>query len=83
MLIPDILCNSGGVIGSYFEWLQNRNGEVWQLDEVMFKIEKKFTENFKKVDAIATERSEDHRTAAYILALSRIETAYKQRGIFP
>lgn len=83
MLIPDILCNSGGVIGSYFEWLQNRNGEVWQLDEVMFKIEKKFTENFKKVDAIATDQARDHRTAAYILALSRIETAYKQRGIFP
>ncbi len=83
MVIPDILCNSGGVIGSYFEWLQNRNGEVWQLDEVMHKIEKKFTENYKKVDSIATEESRDHRTAAYILALSRIETAYKQRGIFP
>ena len=65
------------------EWLQNRNGELWQLEEVTAKIEKKITENFKKIHSEVQSRNTDWRTAAYILAISRIETAYKQRGIFP
>lgn len=82
-IIPDILCNSGGVIGSYFEWLQNRNGELWVLDEVMDKLEKKLTQVYKNVVKMVAEKQVDWRTAAYIIAITRIETAYKQRGIFP
>lgn len=82
-IIPDILCNSGGVIGSYFEWLQNRNGEIWQLDEVMHKLEKKLKESFTKVMATSIEREVDMRTAAFIIAIERLEEAYIQRGIFP
>jgi glutamate dehydrogenase (NAD(P)+) len=82
-LIPDILCNAGGVIVSYFEWLQNKRSEFWDLDEVDSKLHRKLINAYGRVRETARKYKTDWRTAAYIVALSRLETVYKERGIFP
>jgi len=82
-LIPDILCNSGGVIVSYFEWLQNKRSEYWELEEVDSKLKKKIIPAYRRVRDTAREFNTDRRTAAYIVAIRRLEKVYQERGIFP
>jgi glutamate dehydrogenase (NAD(P)+) len=82
-VLPDVLCNAGGVIVSYFEWLQNKRSEFWDLEEVDSKLRRKLVRGYELVRDTASEYNVDWRTAAYIVALNRLETVYKERGIFP
>ncbi len=79
-VVPDILANAGGVIVSYYEWLQNREEERWGLYEVSKRLDAKLTEAFHEVASFSEEHHVDLRTAAYTLALKRVGQATLERG---
>ena len=82
-IIPDILCNSGGVTGSYYEWLQNKRSENWKIEDVLNMLEDKIQTAFNKTIEASAKFNSDWRTSAYIVALQRLEQTYNERGIFP
>jgi glutamate dehydrogenase/leucine dehydrogenase len=83
MVLPDILANAGGVTVSYFEWAQNIEGYYWAEDDVNEKLERVMKRAFKDVYETAGTHTVDMRTAAYMLAISRVADVTRLRGIFP
>lgn len=82
-IIPDILANAGGVVVSYFEWVQDIQQFFWKEHEVNERLRDVIKRAFSEVWTIAQERGVDMRTAAYILAVSRVADAIRLRGIYP
>jgi glutamate dehydrogenase (NAD(P)+) len=80
-VIPDILANAGGVVVSYFEWVQNLQSFRWTEDEVNTRLEKIMTSSFGTVSRLAKDKNLTWRTAAYIVALARVARATVLRGV--
>jgi len=82
-IVPDILANAGGVVVSYFEWVQSRAQFYWELDEVERRLEIYMRRAMESVFAKAKAYDSTYREAAFILAVERVAKAIRQRGIFP
>lgn len=80
-VVPDILANMGGVTASYFEWTQNIQGIAWTEAEVGARLEEKMIASYRVICDIAKDRKVSYRTAAFLLALARIEAAMRAKGL--
>ena len=82
-IVPDILANAGGVVVSYFEWVQNIQSMTWNEEKVNEKLYQIISKAFKSVWDISAEKNVSLRTGAYLIAVKRVIEAIKLRGIWP
>ncbi|MFK4730754.1 Glu/Leu/Phe/Val dehydrogenase [Agromyces mediolanus] len=83
LVVPDILANAGGVIVSYFEWVQANQAYWWRADEVESRLEERMLSAWEHVLGYARSRDLSLRTAATALAVERVAEAHKLRGLYP
>ena len=80
LVVPDILANAGGVTVSYFEWVQDKGGYYWTVDEVDSRLHEIMSREFNAVYDLTEQKDIDMCTAAYALALNRIGEAIESQG---
>ena len=79
-VIPDFLCNAGGVIVSYFEMVQNSNLDHWEAEEVDARLKKRMSDAYRAVYHLSKDNGVDMRQAAYTIAANRVVAAMQLRG---
>lgn len=83
LVVPDILANAGGVIVSYFEWVQDKQNYFWTLEEVKKNLSDKLMRSVKEVEELAASRNVSWREAAMMIGVGRVAEAHKLRGLYP